>query len=309
MDKRALIVRLSSLGDVVLSSCVIDPLIGKGYIPYILTFEPYGVVFEDDRRLKVIQVKKGKLFSRETLKSIKGFDLYLDLHKNFKTLILKTLVGGRWKTYRKQSLRRRLSVHIESLRRPFNVVEAYLQAIGEREGRPKIHVSQERLKRWREELGDDYISIGAGAKYRKKMYPYFGDVCDLLRKHGYRVVFVGDDADSKLVSSWKGTNLCGRLSLIDTLAVIKTSKLFIGNDSGLLHMARAVGTKAVQIYGGTHPTLGFSLYPDEGKVLFKGIKCQPCSIHGEGVCKYGTYECLDIKPQEVVASAIGLLEA
>ncbi|MFN3813687.1 MAG: glycosyltransferase family 9 protein [Aquificaceae bacterium] len=307
MDKEALIIRFSSLGDVVLSSCVIEPLISKGYRPHLLTFEPYGVVFEDDVRLKVIQVKKGKLFSKETLRNIQGFDLYLDLQKNFKTSMLRLLLKGKWKTYNKHSFRRRLSVYIESFRKPFSVVEAYLQSLGEKEGKPRIHVSQERLKKWKEEMGDNYISIGAGARYRKKTYPYFGDVCELLSKHGQKVVFVGDDADSKLVDSWKGINLCGKLSLVDTLAVIKTSKLFIGNDSGLLHMARAVGTKAIQIYGGTHPTLGFSLHSDEGKVLFKGLKCQPCSIHGKGVCKYATYECLDINPQEVVTTVVDLL--
>lgn len=92
--------------------------------------------------------------------------------------------------------------------------------------------------------------------------------------------------------------------------IIKGASLFIGNDSGLLHLARAVGAKAIQIYGGTHPTLGFALEPQEGVYLFKGLYCQPCDLHGKGSCRLGEYPypCLDIAPEEVFAVAKRLLE-
>jgi len=91
------------------------------------------------------------------------------------------------------------------------------------------------------------------------------------------------------------------------LGVIKGAELFVGNDSGLLHCARAVKTKAIEIYGGTHPTLGFSLYPDEGKVFCKCLDCQPCDIHGKGNCKMGNYECLNIPPIKIFECAISIL--
>jgi len=309
VDKRVLLIRLSSLGDVVLTSCLIDPLISMGYKPYLLTFKPYGGVFKDDRRLTVIEVDKEELFKRDTLNLLRGFELYLDLHKNLRTYLLKLLLGGNWKAYKKDSIRRRLAIHFNAFRKPYNVVESYLRTVGFSEGRPKIEVSEERLTYWKEKLPKSFISVGAGARYKKKRYPYFKEVVELLIKEGYEVVLVGDKKDREYTKDWKGINLCGELSLVDVLAVIKLSRVFVGNDSGLLHMARAVGTKAIQIYGGTHPTLGFSLYPDEGIYLLKGLRCQPCSLHGKGECKYGTYECLEFSPSYVKDKVVELFNS
>lgn len=307
MDKKALVLRLSSLGDVVLASCVIDPLRSMGYSPFLLTFEPYGSIFEDDTRLSIIQIKKEELFKRETLKKLKGFDLYVDLHKNLRTLLLRFFLGGRWRVYKKHTVRRRLAIRFEIFRKPYSVIDAYLETLRSVSVKPKIEVSEERLRFWKEKIGDDFLCIGPGARYIKKTYPYFRKVVELLRMDGHKIVLVGDKMDKLLTENWNCVNLCGELSLIDTLAVIKLARVFVGNDSGLLHMARAVGTKAIQIYGGTHPTLGFSLSKDEGIVLLKGLKCQPCDLHGRGGCRFGTYECLDIDPQLVKDKVMELL--
>ncbi len=308
MDKRALILRLSSLGDVVLTSCLLDPLIELGYSPYLLTFEPYGEIFLEDPRLKVFQIKKEELFRKQTLERLKGFDLYLDMHKNLRTLLLRLKLGGRWKSYNKQSIRRRLSIYFKSLRKPYSVVRAYLESIGYKEGRPKILLSEERLKLWKQRLGS-YVCIAPGARYEKKRYPYFDKLTELFLKEEYQVVLVGDKRDRELTRNWQGINLCGELSLLDVGAVIKGALIFLGNDSGLLHISRAVGTKAIQIYGGTHPTLGFALEPDEGLYVLKNLYCQPCSLHGKGKCRLGDYPypCLDIAPEEIFKLALGLL--
>lgn len=308
-DKRALFIRLSSLGDVVLSSCVIEPLRELGYRPYLLTFFPYGELFLEDDRLEVFQVRREELFERQTLKKLKGFDLYLDLHKNLRTFMLRLRLGGNWKSYDKQSIRRRLALYFVTLRRPYDVVSAYLKTIGYKEGRPKINLREERVESWKRELGKDYVCIAPGARYEKKRYPYFGRVAELFHKEGYRVVYVGDREDRELCKDWKGINLCGEIPLIDVLGVIGGAKLFLGNDSGLLHMARAVGTRALQVYGCTHPTLGFALREEEGLYLLKGLYCQPCDLHGKGSCRLGDYPypCLRIEPEFLFEKALSLL--
>lgn len=307
MDKRALVVRLSSLGDVVLTSAVFDPLIHLGYKPYLLTYKPYGEPFRDDPRVQVIQVERSELFKKDTLLGLRGFDLYLDLHKNLKTLLLRLKIGGRWKSYNKESIRRRLAVYFKAFRKPYSVVKAYLQAIGFKEGRPKLLVSDERLKSWQERLGSGYICMAPGARYEKKRYPYLREVARLFLSEGYRVVLVGDKKDREYSWDWEGENLCGELELSDLPAVIKNASLFIGNDSGLLHIARAVGTKCLQIYGGTHPTLGFAVEEEEGLYLLRGLPCQPCDLHGKGGCKYKTFPCLNIDPGAVFETALRLL--
>ncbi len=312
--KKALILRLSSLGDVILTSVVIDPLLEKGYKPHLLTYKPFGDVFADDDRLEVIQVKREELFSKDVTERLKSeeFDLKIDLHGKLKTWILRKRLGGNWLVYKKHSLLRRLSIKIKPLARKIKpVTELYLEPLKKigANGKPLpyIKVSEDRVKRLKEKykLGE-YIAICVGARYKKKMYPYYGKVAEILKSNGFNIVFVGDEKDRKIAESMTGINLCGELSIVDTMAVIKGALLFIGNDSGLTHGARAVKTKAVQIFGGTHPSLGFSLYPEEGKVVCKNIPCQPCDVHGKGECNRN-YECMEIDPLLIVKTAENLI--
>ncbi len=299
--KKALIVRFSSLGDVVLTSVLFEPLLKAGYKPYLLTFSPYDELFVDDDRVAVITINKEN-FLRDIKKVPREFELKIDLHRNLKSLILRFFLGGKWKGYRKESLRRRLSVHFKAFRKPYFVPEAYAESLKDiipvENPRPYVKVSKKRAEKFKKELGG-YIVLAPGARYKKKRYPHFKELAQLFIKRGKKVVIVGDKKDYKLSKDFPGINLCGKLSLIDVLAVIKGAKLFIGNDSGLLHCARAVKTPAVQIYGATHPTLGFSLYPDEGFVIFKNLDCQPCDIHGKGECKRGDFACFDINPMTI----------
>lgn len=313
--KKALLVRLSSLGDVVLTSVLIDPLRRNGYTPFLLTFRPYDGLFEDDGRIELLPTDKRELLSQRFLNRLKNyrFDLFVDLHKNLRTFLLRVRLGGRWLSYPKESLRRRLAVRFRRFRKPYSVTESYLKALGGI-GRgasplPRISLSEERLERLREFLPREFIALGPGARYRKKRYPYFRQLSELFIEKGFEVVWVGDREDGKNLGDVRGINLCGKLGLCDLLGVLKLSSVFVGNDSGILHCARAVGTPAVQIYGGTHPTLGFALYPQEGVTVFKDLPCQPCDIHGKGRCKFGDYRCLDIEPDLILTHALGLLTA
>ncbi|MCS7083897.1 MAG: glycosyltransferase family 9 protein [Aquificaceae bacterium] len=300
-----MVIRLSSLGDVVLTSCLIEPLIKRGFKVSLLTLYPNGEVFYYDERVNLIQVSKKELFSKKILSSIKGYDLYVDLQKNPKTIALRLLLGGKWKVIKKHSIRRRLAIRFKLFRKSYSVLEAYLKTIGEREGRLNLGVDKELLEKFKNLVGGDYICIAPGARYYKKRYPYFNEVCKELSSMGYKVVLVGSEEDN--CSCDKSLNLCGKVSLRELPALIAGAKLLVGNDSAPVHIARAVGTKVVQIFGATHPTLGFGVSSSEGEVLIKGLDCQPCDLHGKGSCKRGDLACLEIEPKEVIKACIRLL--
>ncbi len=315
--KKCLIIRLSSLGDVALSSVLIDPLLEAGYKPYLLTFEPYHSLFEDDWRLTVIPTDREEVLSPKFTKKLRemNFELVLDIHANLRTFILKTFLRTKSITYRKQSLRRRLAVKFKRFRKPYSVVDRYLWVLKKLgivkvngTSRPRIIVSRERIEKVREMIGfENFIAIAPGARYQNKRYPKFGEVANELSKLGFEILWVGDNKDKMLVPEGMGVNLCGELSLPDLLAVLSLATAFIGNDSGPLHCARVVGTPAVQIYGATHPTLGFALGPHEGRVLIRGLPCQPCDVHGKGRCRFGDLRCLEIPPEAVVKEILSIV--
>jgi len=318
MPRKVLLVRFSSLGDVVLTSALLEPLFRNSFEVHLLTFEPYGGLFIDDRRVKVIETSREEL--RKNLKGLierlnaEGYYALIDLHANLRSLLIRRKTAAEVKAaYDKRALFRRVCVLLNRLgfgklkEKPFSVVEAYaktLKVLGieEKHPRPKIEINksaaEELLKQYDLKRGE-FVVLGIGARYPKKAYPHFEELSKLLLKEGYKVVLVGDRADYERSKHWKGViNLCGKLSLIESLRLLSAARLFVGNDSGATHMARAVKTPVITIFGGTHPCLGFAPHPDEGLVLTKNLPCSPCDLHGKGDCPKN-FECLDLPPTEI----------
>ena len=328
MPKKVLLIRFSSLGDVVLTSCLIEPLVKSGFKPLLLTYRPYGELFSQDNRIGVIEVDKNTFKSPkrffqllEFLKETKPFAV-VDLHANPKSFLVRKLIPAEVKVvYDKKALFRRFCVLLNRLgfaqkfkSNPLSVPKLYTQTLKVlglkvENPRPSIKVSpqsvEKTLKKFNLKRGE-YAVLGIGARYRKKEYPHFEELIKLLSQR-MKVVLIGDKRDYEKSKNWKGVlNLCGKLSLGESLCVLKGAKVFVGNDSGATHMARAVGTPAVVIYGGTHPCLGFAPYPDEGIVISKNLSCSPCDLHGKGSCNKN-YECLEIPPTEIAQKVFNMI--
>lgn len=212
--------------------------------------------------------------------------------------------------YKKQGIKRRLKI----LDPNFNVVKAYLETLEyfgiKGDYRPKIILDKEDYEDVNQIIKEKCVVIGAGARYLTKMYPYYNKVAELLLKEGFNVVLVGSKEDKEKDKSVYPENvidLRGKLTLRHSLTVISKSKVVISNDSAVAHMARAVGVKVLMVYGGTHPYFGFTPFKDEGDYIFKGLKCQPCDLHGKDKCKFGDFRCLTlISPEEIVEKALFL---
>ena len=329
MPKRVLLLRFSSLGDVVLTSALIDPLVERGFKPVLVTYSPFGELFKEDNRLSVVEVQRSSLKGFRSLldlaKELSKLSPHavLDLHSNPKSVLLSKLLPAEVRVrYKKRSFRRRLCVLLNRFglarklkEKPLNVVEQYTETlkglgIEVKNPRPRIVLNDNRTEELLSKFNlkrEDYIVLGIGARYRSKAYPHFRELSKLLSERGIKVVLVGDRKDYDLSKDWENIlNLCGKLSLNESLHIMRGAKLFVGNDSGATHMARAVGTKVLTIYGGTHPCLGFAPYPDEGEVLFKNLPCSPCHIHGRDSCERN-FECLQIPPLEVAEKIFSLL--
>jgi len=302
--KKILIIRLSSLGDVVLASSVIEPLYNAGFEIDFLTFKPFDELFIKDYRVnKVIAVSKENLKSIKDIynfsKSLK-YDYILDIHFNFRSVLISLFAKGKVLRYNKESIKRRLKM----LNPDFNVVKAYLkplESLGIKgDYRPKIILEKEEIEKLKKILPNNFIAVGVGARYKNKIYPYFKEFINLIKDEN--VVLVGSKEDKDLfeINQKNVIDLRGKLTIRESLAVISLAKGVVSNDSAIAHFARAVKTPVLVIYGATHPYLGFAPFKDEGDFIFKGLECQPCDLHGKGSCKRGDLACLDIKPEFVL---------
>ena len=324
--KKVLVIRFSSLGDVILASSIIQPLYKRGFSIDFLTFNPFDQLFLKDYRLnKIISLEKKQLKSLKDIKifsnKLNEYDYILDLHNNFRTRLLSLFSKKTFIRYNKNSIKRRLLttalgkrlLHLED----FNVLKAYqdtLKNIGINETKihkPKIILTDKEIENAKNKLPENIIALGAGARYKNKMYPFYPKVAKLLLKEGFNVILVGSKDDRKIDKGMypkKVIDFRGKLSLRESIAVLKNAVLTISNDSAVAHMSRAVSTPVLMIYGATHPYFGFAPLKEEGDYIFANLDCQPCDLHGKKECKYEKPECLySISPEIVVKKSLEII--
>ncbi len=162
-----------------------------------------------------------------------------------------------------------------------------------------------------EKLKDINIGISPGAAYgnsKKWFTERFKEVAIYFERQYQARTFVfgskSDNYDCEKVVTENSINLCGKTSIREAMALIERMDIFISNDSGLMHLANALGVPVIGIFGPTIPT---STYPfnKNHKVLFHKAPCSPCKYRE---CPLEKKICMDmIKSKEVINSVKSLL--
>jgi heptosyltransferase-2 len=163
--------------------------------------------------------------------------------------------------------------------------------------------------RWLAERGvpNGFTAIAPGSIWGTKRWPYYPALAAALDGP---LVLVGGSQDAALAAEvvaaapgrvWSGA---GELSLRVSAAVIGRARVLITNDSAPMHLATAVGTPLVAIFGPTVPEQGFGPRGARSLALgHAGLRCRPCSSHGPHVCPLGHHRCMRELPVETVAEA------
>lgn len=156
----------------------------------------------------------------------------------------------------------------------------------------------------------ELIAIAPGSMWPTKRWPveYFIETAKALwNKHRIRSILIGGKEDKGIgdliVSGSEGSavSAMGKFSLLSSAEIIRRCRVTISNDSAPEHLSAAVGTPVVAIFGPTAPKFGFYPWGNGHTVLYKGIKCSPCGIHGGRKCPKKHFNCMKlIKPEEVI---------
>lgn len=151
--------------------------------------------------------------------------------------------------------------------------------------------------------GDRIIGIAPGSVWFTKRFPKekIVKLIGKLNDESVKVVLVGgkqDEEISKFIQensvNSNVKNSAGKFSFLESAELISRFDLLMTNDSAPLHIANAVGTKAIAIFGSTIPAFGFYPYgKNDAVVEVNGLKCRPCGIHGRNECPVGTLDCMN----------------
>lgn len=168
------------------------------------------------------------------------------------------------------------------------------------------------------DTGDTLVAMAPGSVWATKRWlpQRFAQVADLLIKGAKaRIVFVGSNEDEKLchhiskMMEGKSIIAAGRMSFLQSAALISKCDVILSNDSAPVHMAVAMGTPVVEIYGSTVPEFGFAPRGDKNVIIQKSLYCRPCGIHGKNKCPEKHFRCMnEITTQEVFKAVRSVIE-
>jgi heptosyltransferase-2 len=327
MAERILIVRYSALGDVVLATSVLAPL--RAAFPGAriewVTDGLYAPLLEGLPDLAAVHAlgrdPGAAVALRDRLR--RGFDLSIDLQNKLKSRLIARAAAPRRVTFRRRSAGRAL-LSLLGGDRPLTRAHAttlYAEALAPLgvagPGPTQVHLSRTARSAAADALASarpPVVMLAPGARWATKRWPAerFAAVADALAAEGASIVLCGGPGDREAFAAFRAAArapVAADLSPlpVDALAAaIAGARLLVACDSGPVHLAGAVGTPALALFGPTSPVRWGPLAP--GRALTLGLGCAPCSNHGGDRCPEGHHRCMaDLTADQVVAAARELL--
>lgn len=188
--------------------------------------------------------------------------------------------------------------------------------------RPKLYPGEDERRavdRLLEDAGisGPYIALGPGSAWGTKRWPFYPELAVLVADQ-FPVVVVGGNGDVPhgdivvaQLPPGRGFNAAGRLSLLAAAELIGRAAALVGNDSAPQHLASAMGTPTVTVYGPTIPDFGFGpLAPRSATVGLSDLACRPCHRHGPAHCPLGHWRCMrELSSRQVFEALMGILSS
>ena len=318
---KILVIRFSSMGDIIYTTPVVRCL--KTQLAdtevHFLTKPHFKYIYDNNPYIDKLLLLKSTL--GETIADIKAerYDHIIDLHNNLRTTIIKIRTGIPASAYKKQTIRKWLSLKLNlQLVPPVHLVDRYLKAVAflgvKNDGKPiDYYIKQDhQLPALLPALHQNgYVAFVIGATHFTKRMPNH-KIIKICRQLNYPVVLLGGSdvkENGDEISAAVGDevyNACGVTSLDESVFLVSKAQKVIGFDTGLTHIAEAFNVPIVSIWGGTVPELlGVKPYMVKN-VLVAGIElsCRPCSKFGLEKCPLGHFKCMNEIPEESISSYV-----
>jgi ADP-heptose:LPS heptosyltransferase len=328
-----LIIRFSSIGDIVLTTPVVrclkkqvltaelHYLTKKAFRP-ILAANPYV------DRIHVLEEDLGAL--TETLRK-EDFDYIIDLHHNLRTWKVRRALGKKAFAFDKLNIEKWLLTNFKIDRMPDrHIVDRYMDTVemfgvrNDGAGLDYFIPREEELKPQDIPTSHQagFVGLVIGAAYATKRLPLH-KLETLCRQATQPLILLGGPEDAATarhlaaIDPIKIYNACGQFSLNESAGLVRLARLIVTHDTGLMHIAAAFKRPVVSVWGNTVPEFG--MYPYYGEnylhhfrpgeaALFgplpytimevKGLSCRPCSKIGYKKCPRGHFKCMELQPME-----------
>jgi len=319
-----LIIRFSSIGDIVLTTPVIRCLKEqvKDATVHFLTKKNYCGLIETNPYVdKVIVLNESWELMIHLLQN-EDYDCIIDLHHNLRTWKVKhALHGVKSFSFNKLNIQKWLLTALKINRLPaIHIVDRYLEAVksfgvvNDGKGLDYFIPQKDCIKENDIPLSHSfgYIGIVIGAALNTKKLPVY-KLKELCSKINFPIILLGGKEDKIMGDEIAATdeikiyNSCGKFNLNESADLVRKANLIITHDTGLMHIAAAFKKKIISVWGNTVPEFGMDAYYENDQVSdykfqVTGLSCRPCSKIGYQKCPKKHFKCMLLQDVEMMAS-------
>lgn len=316
---KILVIRFSSIGDIVLTTPVVRCLKTqlKAEIHYLTKPQFAGLLEHNPYIDRVIPLPNPEGFLRNKLR-IEKYDAIIDLHHNVRSR--RFSMGMSQKVFRlnKLNVQKWLMVNFKINKLPkLHIVDRYMHTVAklgvnqDNKGLDYFHGLNTTDVRHKFKLPESYSVFAIGGQHATKKMPMHKMV-ELINKINGPLVLLGGKEDivsgeilSKNVPSV--IHLCGVTSLHESAAILADARWVITHDSGMMHIAAAFNRRIISIWGNTIPDFGmypYQSHPDSCMFEVENLTCRPCSKIGHATCPKGHFNCMEKQDTATMAALI-----
>lgn len=321
---KILIVRFSSIGDIVLTTPVIRAIHAQrpDIEIHYLTKKAFRSILEHDARIHTVHTYDKKLDEVIPNLQAEQFDHIIDLHNNLRTLRLKNKLKRPSVAFKKLNIQKWLLVNFKVKMAPNHVVDRYFDAVAHLGiQNDHMHGSVVLPSAFSIEsfgiTSKQYVAVAIGAQFATKIAPP-EVLAEILKDIQAPIVLLGgptdvDRADAIVNalanSSVQIINAVNKCKLMDSVELVRQAKVLLAHDTGLMHFGASFGTPIVSIWGNTVPELGFApYYPNQPEMFsiheVEGLSCRPCSKIGHASCPKKHFNCMQLQNKKAIAQDV-----
>jgi len=311
--QKILFIRFSSIGDIVLTTPLLRAL--KAQKPEVeihyITKKAYAPVLEHNPHIDKLFLLEDKLSKVLPLLKKEKYDFIVDLHKNLRSMRIKSVLKKSYASFDKLNRQKWLLVRFKKDRMPkVHIVERYfktLEKLGVKNDAKGLEYysgleHKKSIPGLEESIQDNYAVIVIGGTYYTKQIPE-EKLDEIVSKLNLPIVLLGGPADQQGAEKFaqkhpqKVYSLAGKTPLNESAEIIRRSQFVITSDTGLMHIAAAYQKKTYSIWGNTVPEFGMYPYMPENTqnsiiMEVKNLSCRPCSKLGYNNCPKKHFDCM-----------------
>ncbi len=323
--KKILLIRFSSIGDIVLTTPVVRALKQQ------LECELHALTKKQNRGLYENNPYVDQVFffsesEKEVIPALKKeeYDFVVDLQKNIRSARVRKALGKDSGTFPKYNWEKWLLVNFKINKLPdLHIVDRYFEAVkslgvtNDRKGLEYFIPEKDVVNPGAEDLilAKGYVAFVLGGQHETKILPPV-KVAQVINRLNWPVVLLGGKEDKErgeqVVELTKGKsvfNFCGKYNLNQSASWVMQCKVLVTNDTGLMHVGAAFKKNIITVWGNTVPAFGMYPYlPGEEERAFwsevSGLKCRPCSKIGYKKCPKKHFKCMMDQDTEKIAEEI-----